>query len=461
MGEVHGSSHRRRGPAGLVACTLATLFAAVSAGAQPYVLVDLGADLSPEDLNSWRDVVGFRQLAPGVQTAFLYLSEDGSTRDLGGTIARAVNDAGIVVGDTATGAFVYDGSTTLHFPDASAWGLNEDGLVSGYVEMENPYRSSPRPRAPALYDLVAGGTTWEFLDVASVYPRGTRQGVYADRYVLTDVDASGTAVGVRSRSGLNGSSAILTPPAFDQVVYLPIPGGGRAAAINDFGLVVGTTGEDPSTQTHAHAFLYDGTSVTDLGTLNGGLRSSASDVNNGGQVVGSSWLSPFDTSLVQPDQYHAFLWDGSVLHDLNDLVDADGWILTAATAINDGGDIVGTALVEGDERVHGYLLVANGEAVPPEPSGAPPVAVVTADVTKGKPPLTVQFDATDSYDPEGSSLSYTWDFGDGTGAAGPAPSHIYLEPASYVATLTVRDDQGLQGVAQIEIAVRGRRGRNR
>jgi hypothetical protein len=175
-------------------------------------------------------------LAPGTTTAFLYSPGDGSLRDLEGTVARAVNGSGVVVGDTATGAFLFDGSSTLELPDAGARGINERGVVAGYVEMENPYRPSPLPLAPALYE----GTAWRILDVAKVYPRGMRQGVYADLYVLADVNEAGTAVGVKSRSGLYGSSAILTLPAFDRAVYLPISGGGRAAAINDAGDIVGS-----------------------------------------------------------------------------------------------------------------------------------------------------------------------------------------------------------------------------
>ncbi len=450
MHEIHSSPSLRRRAIAFVACTLAATGLALAASAEPYALVDLGVDVSPEDVNDLRVVVGSRQLAPGETRAFLYTPGDGSLRDLEGTVARAVNGSGVVVGDSATGAFLFDGSSTVELPDAGARGINEGGIVAGYVAMENPYRPSPLPLAPALYD----GADWRILDVAKVYPRGTREGVYADLYVLADVNEAGTAVGTKSRSGLYGSSAILTPPAFDRVVYLPIPGGGRAAAINDSDLVVGTTGEDPSAQMFAHAFLYDGTSVRDLGTLHGGLRSSASDINASGQVVGSAWLSTVLTSLYQPELYHAFLWEeGSGMRDLNEIVAEPGWILTSATAINDAGDIVGTAIVAG--QLHGYLLVAGGQPPPPPPVGAPPVAVAGSDVTKGKAPLTVRFTSTGSYDPDGSGLAYEWSFGDGAASDQPDPTHTYTETGDFVATLTVWDDEGLSDVAELAISVRG------
>jgi len=39
--------------------------------------------------------------------------------------------------------------------------------------------------------------------------------------------------------------------------------------------------------------------------------------------------------------------------------------------------------------------------------------------------------------PETADLSYAWDFGDGTTAAGPDPDHVYAAAGSYVATVTV------------------------
>jgi probable HAF family extracellular repeat protein len=439
MDATRASGRRWHRRLALLAGTLvATSVGALGASAEPYALVDLGVGVSPEDVNDRQVVVGARQIAPGMTTAFVYTPADGMLQDLEGTIAHAVNDAGLIAGDTLTGAFLFDlfdGSSYDEFPDLSARGISENGLVSGYWAAENPYRTSPRPLAPALYDPYHG--TWQILEIANVYPRGRRQGVYADLYVLTDVNQAGYAVGTKSRYGLHGSSAILTPPEFDRVIYLPLPSGGRAAAINGDGLVVGTTAEDPSAGSSGRAFLYDGTSVTDLGTLGGGLRSSASDINASGQVVGDSWLSQVNTSVYQPDQYHAFLWeDGPGMRDLNDLVTAPGWTLTSATAINDAGDIV-------------------GDPVPPPPAGEPPVAVASSNRTRGKAPLVVQFSSSGSYDPDGSQLHHTWYFGDGAVSNEPDPWHTYQEPGVFVATLTVEDAQGQSAVAEVEITVRG------
>ena len=43
----------------------------------------------------------------------------------------------------------------------------------------------------------------------------------------------------------------------------------------------------------------------------------------------------------------------------------------------------------------------------------PPVASVELDQTSGDAPLTIEFDASESFDPDGDSLTYVFDFGDG------------------------------------------------
>ena len=57
----------------------------------------------------------------------------------------------------------------------------------------------------------------------------------------------------------------------------------------------------------------------------------------------------------------------------------------------------------------------------------PPVAVIGADKTDGKLPLTVNFSSVGSKTPEPSqSITYSWNFGDGSAASiDPNPSHTY------------------------------------
>src|SRR5262249_29382035 len=89
--------------------------------------------------------------------------------------------------------------------------------------------------------------------------------------------------------------------------------------------------------------------MTDLGTL-GGNYSYAISLNNSNIFVGGSFIDSEDSI------YHAFIWDGNSMRDLNLLLDStsSGWTLTEARAINDFGEIVGTGIYNGVN--HAFLL---------------------------------------------------------------------------------------------------------
>ena len=79
-------------------------------------------------------------------------------------------------------------------------------------------------------------------------------------------------------------------------------------------------------------------------------------------------------------------------------------------------------------------------------AGSGPRAEFTATPWFDYPPLDVEFDAGASTSPNGSIVSYEWDFGDGDTGSGKLVEHRYTEKGIYSVTLTVRDDQGETGV---------------
>ena len=81
-----------------------------------------------------------------------------------------------------------------------------------------------------------------------------------------------------------------------------------------------------------------------------------------------------------------------------------------------------------------------------------PKASIFADGTGGIAPLSVYFDGSGSYDPDGTVSSYNWDFGDGTKDYEMTVNHTFDDPGLYTVTLTVTDDQGATGSDTIQIA---------
>jgi len=66
----------------------------------------------------------------------------------------------------------------------------------------------------------------------------------------------------------------------------------------------------------------------------------------------------------------------------------------------------------------------------------PPVAAFTYSCNG----LTCDFDASDSNDPDGSIVNYTWNFGDSNTGSGMTPIHTYFAADTYDVILTVTDD---------------------
>jgi Tfp pilus assembly protein PilV len=93
------------------------------------------------------------------------------------------------------------------------------------------------------------------------------------------------------------------------------------------------------------------------------------------------------------------------------------------------------------------------------PVNQSPVANIAANPPSGNGPLTVNFDATGSTDPDNDPLTYFWDFGDGETASGAKVSHTFtyigLGAISRTVTLTATDVNGGQASSTVNIIISG------
>ncbi|OPY18843.1 MAG: PKD domain protein [Methanomethylovorans sp. PtaU1.Bin093] len=77
-----------------------------------------------------------------------------------------------------------------------------------------------------------------------------------------------------------------------------------------------------------------------------------------------------------------------------------------------------------------------------EGASFPPIASINVpyNVVEKDPPIT--FDASGSSDPDGTIISYEWDFGDGDTETVISPTHTYTETGVYTVNLTITDNDG-------------------
>jgi cytochrome c len=102
------------------------------------------------------------------------------------------------------------------------------------------------------------------------------------------------------------------------------------------------------------------------------------------------------------------------------------------------------------------MLVMATSAVAQTANRAPRVTSAAATPAAGYgAPLTVAFSAA-ATDADGDALSYSWTFGDGGTSNLQNPTHTYLEPGYYNATLAVTDGKGGTATRTIQVNVLSR-----
>lgn len=90
----------------------------------------------------------------------------------------------------------------------------------------------------------------------------------------------------------------------------------------------------------------------------------------------------------------------------------------------------------------------------------PPDVTLIGTPLEGHSPLTVDFDASDSFDPDGATLVFEWDFnGDGmydaSTGSDPVAQYFYALPGDYNATVRATDAEGAYSTASAMVVIYG------
>jgi probable HAF family extracellular repeat protein len=372
---------------------LGVLLAASTCLAQMYTVTDLGTVHIGG--NTWSTVTAIND--SGQVIGVSYTTENGfsahafrtapnrpinpATDDFGpGTSAAAINSSGQVVGTYFPGVpYSYTSHAFLTAPNrllnpatddldtllntalyagSLGYGINDSGQAVGILVNipfnQHSFRTAPNmPIDPEADDLGGPPFNIGFNEPFGINSSGQAVGHFGTAAGL--LHAFRTAPNRRINPATDDLGELRAAPYHRSVAF----------AINDFGQAVGGSigfyavtevgqvyvsyndGEDVTLPSHAFRTAPNRpihSATDDLGTFGGNL-SAALGIDNFGQVVGFSNL---DTAGVI---YHAFLYSGHVMHDLNHLIPAgSGWELSSAMGINSKGQIAANGGRNGSGR---------------------------------------------------------------------------------------------------------------
>jgi probable HAF family extracellular repeat protein len=311
-------------------------------------------------INDAGQVVGTSETVGDWRTRAFITGPDGiGMRDLGSlggsyTVATGINNEGRVVGEADVGldshAFITGpdgrGMRDLGTPAGAvsgATGINDAGQVAGWYLFEADY-----PRHPSAFITGPDGTGKR--DLIALGGNFTS---------AEGINNSGQVVGWTGTE--DNLHAFITGPNGEDMRDLHRSSWIQSFAndINETGQVVGTYTTslqdpfDPLAYTFG-SFITgpDGTGMRGLGTTGGDYTYAASSINDAGQVAGSFWGAD--------GSFHGFITgpDGMGIMDLNLLVDLPaGVTLTGAVDINNNGQVIATGIVPEPEA---YALMLAG-----------------------------------------------------------------------------------------------------
>lgn len=173
--------------------------------------------------------------------------------------------------------------------------------------------------------------------------------------------------------------------------------------------ITGSVAPPPSVPS-APVAAFSATPISGSAPLNVSFNGSASS-DAGGFITAYTWDFGDGTSGSGPTLTHLYTSIGTY---------------TARLTVTDNQGLTGTS----------------STTITVQAPNTAPTASIAATVITGTAPLTIGFSGAGSRDPDGSIIAYQWSFGDGTSGSGVSVTKTYYSVGTFIAKLTVTDNQG-------------------
>lgn len=194
------------------------------------------------------------------------------------------------------------------------------------------------------------------------------------------------------------------------------------------------------------------------------LKIGLSLVDESGYVLAQGDASGMGATLnipVDAGDYYMVIdgkGDGDALSSYTDYASLGRFSLTGTLTESKryvtGGVLGGPITFPVRQPQNGILSSTTGSIPVRQPQNGLIATTSGSTPTSGRAPHPVQFVGTNSRDLDGIIVNYLWDFGDGSSSNFADPKHVYENAGNYVARLTVTDNSGAQGYAEIPVEVR-------